>query len=180
MDPVYADKAFRAIPARTQAKYRQKAQRMFKQQDLLCPRCDYNLHGLFEESDALRPCPECGRAVSPGAVLLAWCHPRNLHLYRLITLLSGPAHAMVLGIGIFAALQLKQRPVSLVDALFGCWYVLIALHLILLLYSAWRMQRIDWPGRNPFLAAMIAVVYTMGNVITFVITWHVITLMRIP
>ena len=98
-------------------------------------------------------------------------YPRSLHLYRLITILSGPAHAMGLYIGISVALQLRQRPVSLVDALFWCWDAMIVLHLIVLLYNAWRLQRMDWPDRNPFLVAAIAVVYTLGNLITFVVTW---------
>ena len=66
----------------------------------------------------------------------------------------------------------------MVDALFRCWYVVIVLHLIVLMYSAWKMQRVARPTRNPFLAAAIAIAYMMGNVITFLITWHLITSVR--
>lgn len=151
---------------------------MAEQQELLCPNCEYNLRGLFEESDAPRPCPECGMAVSTCTVLLPRCYSWELHLFRMITLLSGPAHALILNGGILAALQLKQRHVTLVDALFRFWYVVIVLHLLVLMYSAWKMQRVARPTRNPFLAAAIAMAYMMGNVITFVITWHLIISMR--
>lgn len=154
------------MPANTQAEYRKKARRISKQHDLLCPRCDYNLHGLFEESDALRPCPECGRLVSPGAAVLGWCALRNSRPFTLVTALSGPAHLLVI-----IAIVMINGIFDIGDwTAVSIWFCSVVLQLIAVLYCAWRMQLAKHPARNPYFAAAIAVLCAIGNVGTFVLT----------
>lgn len=51
---------------------RLQARRIRRNADRSCPRCLYNIEGLFEDWNDVKPCPECAERISPRLVTERW------------------------------------------------------------------------------------------------------------
>jgi uncharacterized Zn finger protein (UPF0148 family) len=64
---------------------RLQARQIRRNADRLCPRCLYDVEGLFDDWNDVKPCPECAERISPRLVVERWIdRSRQAHRYALV------------------------------------------------------------------------------------------------
>lgn len=162
VDAMHADEAYRRLRPQARGRRLNIARKLTKQPESTCPNCRYDLSGCFRNDDSLRPCPECGSLISPGAAVMAWYreHKRRITRYQAL-LYSGLFQAMLAWVYITLAGWLGGSPAVRRSFLIA-WIIGLAANVILLSHSALREHGAAGSYRHPTRAAVLAVAYTGG------------------
>jgi hypothetical protein len=162
VDAWHADDVYRRLSPQGKAQRLKIARKRTKQPESTCPNCRYDLSGCFRNDDSLRPCPECGRLVSPGAVIMAWYRESKLLVTHYQALAySGLFQALLAWVyitlaGLLGGSQGVQRTFLIV------WLFGLALNVTVLSYSGLKRRSAADPNRHPLKAIMLPVSYTCG------------------
>lgn len=143
-----------------------QARRIRRNADRLCPNCLYNIDGLFEGWDQVKPCPECAEPISPRLVVERWIErPRQANRHANIAMGSGmvagllfPLIAMVVGIIFADWLNSGLFALLILSVLAACSAIIVYRHAI-----AW--MRLRYPVASDFKVVVLAMGILTGNVV---------------
>ena len=158
----HADEAYRRLRPQARARRLKIARKRTRHPESTCPNCRYDLSGCFRDGDSLRPCPECGSPVSPGAAIMAWYreHKRRMSRYQAL-LYSGLFQALLAWVYITLAGLFGGSPVVRRSFLIA-WIIGLAANVTLLSHSALQRKDAASSHRHPMRAAVLSVAYTCG------------------